>query len=88
MHGRPAAGGHVAAGESALQSWTHGPATTSRSVYFALGFFQGALLKDSKKLLVQLGQVQAGHRLFDSSYAGRLPPPMLTQQPTVAARGQ
>ena len=28
--------------------------------YFALGFFQGALLKDSKKLLVQLGQVQAG----------------------------
>lgn len=28
--------------------------------YFALGFFQGALLKDSRKLLVQLGQVQAG----------------------------
>jgi uncharacterized protein YdeI (YjbR/CyaY-like superfamily) len=28
--------------------------------YFALGFFQGALLKDQKKLLVQLGQVQAG----------------------------
>src|SRR4029078_11513818 len=28
--------------------------------YFALGFFQGALLKDRKKLLVQLGQVQAG----------------------------
>jgi uncharacterized protein YdeI (YjbR/CyaY-like superfamily) len=27
--------------------------------YCALGFFQGALLKDSKKLLVQLGQVQA-----------------------------
>src|SRR5437763_16228808 len=27
--------------------------------YFALGFFQGALLKDSKRLLVQLGQVQA-----------------------------
>src|SRR5215813_7153480 len=27
--------------------------------YFALGFFQGALLKDSKKVLVQLGQVQA-----------------------------
>ena len=24
--------------------------------YFALGFFQGALLKDSKKVLVQLGQ--------------------------------
>lgn len=28
--------------------------------YFGLGFFQGALLKDSKRLLVQLGQVQAG----------------------------
>src|SRR5246127_5563781 len=28
--------------------------------YCALGFFQGALLKDSKKLLVRLGQVQAG----------------------------
>ena len=28
--------------------------------YFALGFFQGALLKDRKKLLVQLGQVHAG----------------------------
>jgi uncharacterized protein YdeI (YjbR/CyaY-like superfamily) len=28
--------------------------------YFALGFFQGALLKDPKKLLVQPGQVQAG----------------------------
>src|SRR5215510_1585711 len=27
--------------------------------FFALGFFQGALLKDSKKLLVQLGQTQA-----------------------------
>src|SRR5579875_2232829 len=27
--------------------------------YCALGFFQGALLKDTKKLLVQLGQVQA-----------------------------
>src|SRR6185295_10319686 len=26
----------------------------------ALGFFQGALLKDPKKLLVQLGKVQAG----------------------------
>jgi uncharacterized protein YdeI (YjbR/CyaY-like superfamily) len=26
--------------------------------YCALGFFQGALLKDPKKLLVQLGQVQ------------------------------
>jgi uncharacterized protein YdeI (YjbR/CyaY-like superfamily) len=28
--------------------------------YFALGFFQGVLLKDSRNLLVQLGQVQAG----------------------------
>lgn len=27
--------------------------------YFALGFFQGALLKDPKKLLVQLGRTQA-----------------------------
>ena len=25
--------------------------------YLGLGFFQGALLKDSKKVLVQLGQV-------------------------------
>jgi uncharacterized protein YdeI (YjbR/CyaY-like superfamily) len=28
--------------------------------YCALGFFQGALLKDPKRLLVRLGQVQAG----------------------------
>src|SRR3954470_8931981 len=28
--------------------------------YFALGFFQGALMKDPKHVLVQLGQVQAG----------------------------
>jgi uncharacterized protein YdeI (YjbR/CyaY-like superfamily) len=28
--------------------------------YFGLGFFQGALLKDPKKLLVQLGQMHAG----------------------------
>jgi uncharacterized protein YdeI (YjbR/CyaY-like superfamily) len=28
--------------------------------YFGLGFFQGALLKDSKKALVQLGRTQAG----------------------------
>jgi uncharacterized protein YdeI (YjbR/CyaY-like superfamily) len=27
--------------------------------YFALGFFQGALLKDPRKVLLQLGQVQA-----------------------------
>lgn len=28
--------------------------------YFGLGFFQGAVLKDPKKVLVQLGQVHAG----------------------------
>ena len=28
--------------------------------YFALGFFQGALLKDPRNVLVQLGQVHAG----------------------------
>jgi uncharacterized protein YdeI (YjbR/CyaY-like superfamily) len=28
--------------------------------YFGLGFFQGALLKDPKKVLVRLGQVHAG----------------------------
>jgi uncharacterized protein YdeI (YjbR/CyaY-like superfamily) len=28
--------------------------------YFGLGFFKGALLKDPKKVLVQLGKVQAG----------------------------
>jgi uncharacterized protein YdeI (YjbR/CyaY-like superfamily) len=28
--------------------------------YFALGFFQGALLEDPRKVLVQLGQVHAG----------------------------
>ncbi|MDE3155359.1 MAG: YdeI/OmpD-associated family protein [Acidobacteriota bacterium] len=28
--------------------------------YFALGFFQGALLKDRRKVLVQLGRVHAG----------------------------
>src|SRR5215212_7770921 len=28
--------------------------------YFGLSFFQGALLKDPKKVLVQLGQMQAG----------------------------
>jgi uncharacterized protein YdeI (YjbR/CyaY-like superfamily) len=35
--------------------------------YFALGFFQGALLKDSKKVLVQLGQVQAARVMKFSS---------------------
>jgi uncharacterized protein YdeI (YjbR/CyaY-like superfamily) len=37
--------------------------------YFALGFFQGALLKDPKKLLVQLGQVQAGRVMKFTSAA-------------------
>ena len=38
--------------------------------YFALGFFQGALLKDPKKLLVQLGQTQAGRMMkFTSARA-------------------
>jgi uncharacterized protein YdeI (YjbR/CyaY-like superfamily) len=31
--------------------------------YFALGFFRGALLKDPKKVLVQLGQVHAGRMM-------------------------
>src|SRR5581483_3329984 len=35
--------------------------------YFALGFFQGALRKDPKKLLVQLGQTQAGRVMKFSS---------------------
>src|ERR1051326_8186337 len=40
--------------------------------YFALGFFQGALLKDSKKVLVQLGQVQAARVMkFTSAKAIR-----------------
>jgi uncharacterized protein YdeI (YjbR/CyaY-like superfamily) len=39
--------------------------------YFALGFFQGALLKDPKKLLVQLGQAQAG-RVMKFTSAGAI----------------
>lgn len=35
--------------------------------YFALGFFQGALLKDPGKVLVQLGRVQAGRVMKFSS---------------------
>ena len=35
--------------------------------YFALGFFQGALLKDPRKVLVQLGQVHAGRVMKFSS---------------------
>lgn len=37
--------------------------------YFALGFFQGALLKDPKKLLVQLGRTQAGRVMKFTSVA-------------------
>jgi uncharacterized protein YdeI (YjbR/CyaY-like superfamily) len=37
--------------------------------YFGLGFFQGALLKDAKNLLVQPGQVQAGRVMKFSSAA-------------------
>jgi uncharacterized protein YdeI (YjbR/CyaY-like superfamily) len=39
--------------------------------YCALGFFQGALLKDPKKLLVQLGQVQAA-RVMKFTSAGEI----------------
>src|SRR5215831_5465098 len=39
--------------------------------YCALGFFQGALLKDPRKLLVRLGQVQAG-RVMKFTSAGEL----------------
>ena len=38
--------------------------------YFALGFFQGALLKDPKKVLVQLGRVQAGRVMKFTSREG------------------
>jgi uncharacterized protein YdeI (YjbR/CyaY-like superfamily) len=39
--------------------------------YCALGFFQGALLKDPKELLVQLGQVQAA-RVMKFTSAGEI----------------
>jgi uncharacterized protein YdeI (YjbR/CyaY-like superfamily) len=39
--------------------------------YCALGFFQGALLKDPKKFLVQLGQVQAA-RVMKFTDAGEI----------------
>jgi uncharacterized protein YdeI (YjbR/CyaY-like superfamily) len=35
--------------------------------YFGLSFFQGALLKDPKRVLVQLGQVHAGRETRVSS---------------------
>ncbi|HET9030277.1 MAG TPA: YdeI/OmpD-associated family protein [Candidatus Aquilonibacter sp.] len=37
--------------------------------YFALGFFQGALLKDQKNLLVQLGRTQAARVMKFTSVA-------------------
>ncbi|MBI3567920.1 MAG: YdeI/OmpD-associated family protein [Gemmatimonadetes bacterium] len=40
---------------------------THTKEYFALGFFQGALLKDPKKVLVQLGQTHAGRVMKFSS---------------------
>ncbi len=48
--------------------------------YFGLGFFQGALLKDPKKALVQLGQVQAG-RVMKFASAKEI----LKQAPTIKA---
>jgi uncharacterized protein YdeI (YjbR/CyaY-like superfamily) len=42
--------------------------------YFALGFFRGALLRDPRKLLVQLGQTQALRvmkKAFDALTPGR-----------------
>lgn len=48
--------------------------------YCALGFFQGALLKDPKKLLVQLGQVQAA-RVMKFTSAKEI----ATRAPTIKA---
>jgi uncharacterized protein YdeI (YjbR/CyaY-like superfamily) len=48
--------------------------------YFALGFFQGALLKDPKELLVQLGQVQAGRVMKFNSVKD-----IKTKAPTIKA---
>jgi len=41
-------------------NWTNVVIIQGFKEYCALGFFQGALLKDQKKLLVQPGQVRAG----------------------------
>ena len=51
--------------------------------YCALGFFQGALLKDPKKLLVQLGQVQAA-RVMKFTSAKGLRRRRLPSRPTCA----
>ena len=48
--------------------------------YCALGFFQGALLKDPKKLLVQLGQVQAARVMKFTSVEE-----IATKAPTIEA---
>src|SRR5215813_4791475 len=48
--------------------------------YCALGFFQGALLKDPKNLLVQLGQVQAARVMKFTSVKE-----IATKTPTIKA---
>jgi uncharacterized protein YdeI (YjbR/CyaY-like superfamily) len=48
--------------------------------YFGLGFFQGALLKDPKKMLVQLGQVHAGRLMKFTSVKD-----ITTKAPTIKA---
>ena len=62
--------------------------------YFALGFFQGALLTDPRKVLVQLGQVvphgpafQARLRDADAGAAKRLPVPLCRGQAVGDAGG-
>jgi uncharacterized protein YdeI (YjbR/CyaY-like superfamily) len=48
--------------------------------YFALGFFQGALLKDRKRVLVQLGQIQAARVMKFTSVKD-----ITAQAPTIKA---
>ena len=48
--------------------------------YFGLGFFHGALLKDPKKVLVQLGQVHAGRVMKFTSVKG-----VMTKAATIKA---
>jgi uncharacterized protein YdeI (YjbR/CyaY-like superfamily) len=48
--------------------------------YFGPGFFQGALLKDPKKMLVQLGQVHAGRVMKFTSVKD-----IATKAPTIKA---
>src|SRR5204863_59996 len=56
---------------------------------FALGFFQGALLKDPKKVLVQLGRVPAG-RVMNVGCAsdGTCDPPAIVHSATSTPLGQ